>query len=217
MGTFDSLFGNQNAERATEAQVKGLTMGYTGANKALYKGLTNATTQYDRALTESDPLKATYGKGVDMYANAMGLNGAAGNQAAQDAFTAGPGYQWNMDQTLQALGRAGAAAGRLDSGNTSLDFMKAAQGLSAQEWNNWLQGLSGYNPLASQVAQSRSNTLQGLGDLNYRTGDSAASLAWEFGKGVGNANAEKEKANNSGLGSLIGTGIDLGTKLLVGM
>ncbi|MFG1359956.1 hypothetical protein [Xanthobacter pseudotagetidis] len=217
MGTFDSLFGNQNAKRATEAQVKGLTMGYTGAAKALNKGLAGATTQYDKALTESDPLKATYGQGVDMYANAMGLNGAAGSQAAQDAFTAGPGYQWNMDQTLQALGRAGAAAGRLDSGNTSLDFMKAAQGLSAQEYNNWLAGLQGYNGLASNVAASRAGTLQGLGDLNFAKGNSAASLAWEFGKGVGNANAEKEKANNSGLGSLIGTDIDLGTKLFAGM
>jgi hypothetical protein len=217
MGTFDSLFGNQNAERATEAQVKGLTMGYTGANKALKQGLDRATTQYDKALTESDPLKATYGQGVDMYANAMGLNGAEGTAAAQGAFQAGPGYQWNLDQTLQGLGRAGAAAGRLNSGNTSLDFMKAAQGLSAQEWNNWLQGLSGYNGLASNTAQSRAGTLQGLGDLGYKTGDSAASLAWAFGQGVGNANAEKEKNNNAGLGSLIGTGIDLGSKLLGGM
>ncbi len=35
---------------------------------------------------------------ASMYINAMGLGGASGTAAAQDAFTASPGYQFNLDQ-----------------------------------------------------------------------------------------------------------------------
>lgn len=215
MGTFDSLFGNQNAQRTQEATINGLMVGFNRGNRALDKGLADATGYYDKALTESDPLKATYGAGVDMYANAMGLNGAEGTQKAQQAFQAGPGYQWDLDQTLQALGRAGSAAGRLNSGNTSLDFMRAAHGAASQAWNNWLGQLGSYDGLASNIAQSRTNTLQGLGNLNYQTGNSKADLAWKMGQGIAQAGANAESSRDAGLGGLIGAGLNYatGTKL----
>ncbi|GLI25757.1 hypothetical protein GGQ86_004263 [Xanthobacter flavus] len=215
MGTFDSLFGNQNAQRTQEATINGLMVGFNKGNRALDKGLTDASAYYDKSLTETDPLKQTYGKGVDMRANALGLNGAEGSQAALQAFQAGPQYQWNMDNTLQALGRSAAAAGRLNSGNTSLDFMKAAYGLSNGAWNDWLGQLGSYDGLASNTAQSRTNTLQGLGNLNYQTGNNKADLAWKMGQGIAQAGANAESSRDAGLGGLIGAGLNYatGTKL----
>ena len=45
-----------------------------------------------------------------MYMNSLGLNGAAGNQAAVNAFQTGPGYDFQMHQGLNAINRRGPIA-----------------------------------------------------------------------------------------------------------
>ena len=82
--------------------------------------------------------------GANLYADAMGINGADGNSRAVGAFQTGPGYQFAMDQGTQALNRSASAAGMLPSGNTMLAAQQFGQGLANQEYNNWLGGLSGY-------------------------------------------------------------------------
>ena len=46
-----------------------------------------------------------------MSANALGLNGPAGNAAATAAFQAGPGYQFALEQGLEGINRTANAAG----------------------------------------------------------------------------------------------------------
>lgn len=92
-----------------------------------------------------DPSLARDTAGATMYANGLGLNGAAGNAAATGAFQAGPGYQFALDQGMQALTRGASAGGMLASGNTLTAANQFGQGLANQEYGNWLGRLAPYN------------------------------------------------------------------------
>lgn len=93
-----------------------------------------------------NPSIKTATRGADLYADALGINGAGGNERATGAFQTGPGYQFQMDQGLQALNRSASAAGMLPSGNTLLAATDYGQGVANQEYGNWLGRLSGYVP-----------------------------------------------------------------------
>ncbi|CAN7691374.1 hypothetical protein ASC89_27305 [Devosia sp. Root413D1] len=106
--------------------------------------------------------------GAGLYSDAMGLNGAEGITRAQDSFRAAPGYQFALDQGLDAVARKGSAMGRLDSGNTDLDLMRYATGYADQAWGNWMNGLSGYNNMYGQGV-ANDVTARGLG-LDFESG-----------------------------------------------
>jgi len=112
------------------------------------------------------PLAATAG----MSANALGLGGAAGTDAAQAAFRAGPGYQFQLEQGLDAIGRRANAAGMLASGNMLQESQRFGQGLADQEYNRWIDNLQQreglYAPLAGREADYLNTMGQNLGNLN---------------------------------------------------
>lgn len=86
--------------------------GFLGQAGDLYKGMTAA----------GQP-------GLDKY-NALTLGSGAD---IQNALEGTAGYQFNMDQGLQALQRSRAAQGMLGSGNTDTDTMAFASGLAGQQ------------------------------------------------------------------------------------
>lgn len=176
--------------------------GYLGQAGDLYKGLT-----------------ATAQPGVDKY-GALTLGSGADIQKALEG---NAGYQFNLDQGLQALQRSRAAGGMLNSGNTDTDTLSFAQGLAGQQLaaeravlNPYLsmyqQGIGGQAGVlgtqagtATDYYTSRANTLDdttknivGLGSQALLAGDQAKS---------------QNQANmlNAGLGVL-----KLGTSLLGG-
>src|SRR5215204_153916 len=99
-----------------------------------------------------DPLAQTAG----MQANALGLNGPGGTAAAQAAFQTGPGFQFAMEQGLDAVARNANAAGMGASGNALREAQTFGQGLAQQEYNNWQNNLRQreglYAPLAGRQA-----------------------------------------------------------------
>ncbi|MCC6734907.1 MAG: hypothetical protein IT534_02125 [Bauldia sp.] len=82
--------------------------------------------------------------GADMHANALGLNGADGSAAAAAAFRASPGYQWSVDQALEAMLRGASAGGMLASGNTLAAATELGRNLADQEFGGWTDDLAGY-------------------------------------------------------------------------
>jgi hypothetical protein len=68
-------------------------------------------------------------QGLDKY-NLLTLGSG---QDIQNALEGTGGYQFNMDQGLQALQRTRAAQGMLNSGNTDTDTLSFAQGLAGQQ------------------------------------------------------------------------------------
>jgi len=187
--------------------------GYLGQNAGLYGDMRTAGQGYlDSGLNSSlgalgqageayQPLSALaskYGQGTDLYLNSLGVNGATGNQAAQDAFQAGPGYEFAQSQGLDAINRRRAASGMLGSGNADLDAIKYGTGLANQEYGNWQTKLAGLiNPELS-ATQGAATGMAGIGrDIAALYGaDAAARLGLEQAVTTGQAGANTNLANN---------------------
>jgi hypothetical protein len=139
-----------------------LSQGYGAAQGAINQGAGGALGYLDQgsqaALGRLDqarsgiggayaPLQALadqYGTGAGMYANSLGLGGAAGTQAAQQAFQAGPGYDFQLNQGLDAISRRRNMTGG-PGGNVDRDAQVYGQGLANQEYGKWQDRLSPYN------------------------------------------------------------------------
>ena len=67
-------------------------------------------------------------------ADALGLNGQAGNAAATAAFQSGPGYQYQVQQALNGVLRNASATGALGSGNTLAALQNTGNNLANQNW-----------------------------------------------------------------------------------
>ena len=217
MGFLNDLFGGGDAGKATKqaadsnrgllSDLKTENMGYIG------QGLSAGTGYLNQAQDLYKPLSDLGTKGANLYADALGVNGSAGNANAQGAFQAGPGYQFAMDQGQQALERSAAARGSLQSGQTGIDTMKFGQGLANQEYGNWLSNLSGYNNLALSGAQGQAGTLGALAGLSTNAAGQRVGVATDINNGLMGANnqnaAGQEQhvaAKQQGLNSLLSLG-----------
>ena len=135
----------------------------------------------------------------EMFSNALGLNGAAGNEAARTAFQTGPGYQFALDQGLQALERGASSQGRLQSGQTGLDFINYATGLANQEYGNWMDRLA--NPGILQTGLTgQTGALSDLANLAVNTGDRRLNVSSEVLNGMLNVNNQKAQGNQQMIG-----------------
>lgn len=215
MGLLD-LFSDKNEKKAADLT----SQGYKNAQKETYgqidTGVANANADYASALGLYSPLSSTYNNGVTMYANALGLNGADGTSAAQSAYSASPGYQYALDQALQAVNRTASAQGQLGSGQTGLDTIKAAYGLANQDYGSWLDRLSGYNTLAGQAADSQANIYGNMASTDYNAGTTKAGYGWNAINGAAQAQAQYEAGKDQTGANIIGSALGIGKTLLGG-
>jgi hypothetical protein len=168
-----------------DTAMSGLKTGYDTAMPALQTGYNTARADYGRASDLYNPYATTGAQGFNMLANATGLNGPEGNQAAVGAFQAGPGYKWQTDQALEGILRKQGAMGMAMGGNTLAALGDRAGQLANQEYNNWrnqLQGIAntGYNATTAQAGLAR-----GQGDLATGYGQNVANMGYGYGQDVG--------------------------------
>lgn len=172
---------------------KGLKKDYAKALNQITKGqdrsvgaIDSATTQATGAVTGGrDAALAEYqpyvdaGKGASqLYSDALGLNGAAGNANAVSAFQTGPGYDFMMNQGLDAIDRRAASRGLLGSGNTRIDTANYVTGLANQEYGSWLDRLAGQQGFGAGIAGARAGIHTGAGgNLASIYGNAGNSLA----------------------------------------
>lgn len=146
--------------------------------------------------------------GAGLYSDAMGVNGAEGVTRAQEAFRAAPGYQFALDQGLDAVARKGSAMGRLDSGNTDLDLMRYATGYADQAWGNWTNGLSNYNNMYG-AGVDKDVAARG-GSLDFESGLSSAYM------GANNQVAAGKEAGQGAMLDALGTIVGIGGRIAGG-
>jgi hypothetical protein len=131
-----------------------------------------------------DPLRAAAGRygqvGGDasaMLSGALGLRGQGGIDEARAAFQAGPGYDFQVGQGIDAITRAANAGGQVAGGNVLREAQTYGQGLANQEYQNYLKGLSGlaglYSPLESQALAAAG---QGQGQAYLTGGTGGANI-----------------------------------------
>lgn len=231
--------GNQNLNDAWQQGYNALVGGNQTARSDIIGGMGGARTAamggaqnaidflgggYDDALGRSgtgtagalgayDPLaalSAKYGGATTLGLNALGANGEPGTAAARAAFMAGPGYQFNLDQGLDAISRRRNAAGMVDSGNADRDAQKFGAGLASNEYDKWLSNLLGFTSpelaATSGAAAGRAGLLgnQAARDaaLAAASGTSKAGVAG----GLGSTLADLSAREGAGLGNLASTG-----------
>lgn len=216
MGLFD-LFSDKNEKAGMQDYTKSVQKGAKEAGGYLEGGIGNLRTQYGSALDEYSPYAESGRAATGLYSDALGLNGAEGNTRATGAFQTGPGYQFAMDQGLQALERRASSQGRLAGGQTSLDTIGYAQGLGNQEYGSWLDRLNGQQGMGMDAAAGRAGIQTGLGQAEYGYGADRGNLAYTSNEAIGNAKRDyqigKDQTGANIFGAITG-GISMGAQLL---
>jgi hypothetical protein len=181
----------------------------------------------DRAVNAFEPLSALgqkYGGATDMYLNAMGVNGAAGNAAARNAFQTGPGYDFAFGQGMEALNRKRSAGNMYNSGNADQDVINYGQGMANQEWGNWLknfqnfinpelaatsgaaQGVAGANLAGGQMV---SNAVTNQANLTQNDATNRVNLGNTTTGNLANTNNAEAQAKMQASGNALGLGMNL--------
>ena len=230
-GFFSNLFGAGDTGKATKkaAEENIQVLGdYRDTASGLYDtGFDTANERIGEARGLYSGMSKRGLAGLDSYFDALGLNGAEGNARAVDQFQTAPGYDFRMEQGLQALDRRAAGRGMLASGNTNLDTIRFAQGLADQEYNSYLDRLSGLGSLYQQGVSGEANALGNL--ANLATGEAGARVGLEsqYATGLMGANnqiaeademrsaAKRQGANNmlGVVGTLVGSAFSGGRTL----
>jgi hypothetical protein len=115
------------------------------------------------------------------------LLGFEGEQAAQNALTQSPAYQFNLEQGLEAINKGAAARGNFYAPATLRDIGRFSQGLASNEFGNIYQRLFGLSEAGRGAAvQSGQLGVQSVGSQGEALLGGANALA--AGR-VGTANA----------------------------
>lgn len=202
MSFFSDLFGS-GYQNAAQAQIQGLQSAQKDETPYYNQATQNTTNYGSAALAPYTGLVSTGNQGTTALGNALGLNGASGNASALSTLQNTPGYQFALQQGLQAVDRGSAAKGLGTSGNALNAEDQYAQGLASQTYNNYVSQLQPYLGVAENAAQGVANT-------NLTTGSNLASENLGQGNyvsniqtGIGNANAAADTAAQNAENSFI--------------
>jgi len=156
--------------------VQDLNKGQTAALDAMRSGFGTARSDLQTAQAGFSPYTTAGTRALDVYQGAMGLGTPEQNAAARAAFTASPGYQYQVDQATDAAARKAAALGIAGSGNTLNEITNIGSQLANQDWNNWKAGLTGLYGTGLQAQGQVANLGQSLAELAAKAGASEADL-----------------------------------------
>lgn len=206
MGLLD-LFSDSNEKEAAGVVDKAYRKGYKGAKRDLKRGFKGLRQDYagaldqisgsegvatgaintsrDAALAEFDPFVAAAAGAPGMYSDAIGLGGDTGRDRAVSAFRASPGYDFMVNQGLDAIDRRAASRGMLGSGNTRIDTANYVTGVADQEYGSWLDRLAGQQEFGANIAGGRAgiHTASGQNLADIATGSGTRRAAIYTGQG----------------------------------
>ena len=181
-----NLGAGYNAASGAVRAATGNALGYlddgaSGAAQSLQRARDDLTAN-GGAYAPLGELADRYGEGARLYADALGINGAEGAARAKAAFQGGPGWQAQLDTSLDALNRRRNAAGSLFSGNADADAIKLGSDYADQGWKDWLGGLSGYNPLELNATSANATGNAAINSTLANLGVTEANLRNDGGK-----------------------------------
>lgn len=143
------------------------------------------------------------------------MNGPQGNQRAVDAFHAGPGYQYAVDQSLDQTARNAAARGADVGGNTLAALSDRAGNMANQEYGNWQNRLNGYVSPELQAVGGQAGAAAGKAPVYTGTANNIANLGTNTANSIAGQNTQSANAEMAGNANLWGGLLNLG-KLGVG-
>ena len=205
MGFFGSLFGTDQADAARQAAQDTYTKQLQAA-----RNISNFGDQYAQNFQNLSQSYAPYTQ-----------TGLSSNAALQrlisdpSSLSSLPGYQFQLDQGINALDRSAAARGMLNSGRQSKDLLRFGQGLADSTYGSQLARLmalnqQGIGATGAQVG-TQAQGLQGQLGTRQTAYQGQYGAAPTIGQGItGAANAQGQGAANifnlasSGIGELMG-------------
>jgi hypothetical protein len=150
-----------------------------GAQKSAANTAANTQlSMYNQTRNDLQPYAQAGQNAFSALSNLMGQGGTAASQNMLAGLQQYPGYQFAMDQGVQALDRSAASKGLLLSGGQLKDITAYGQGLATQNFNNYFNQ-------QYQLASLGENAAAQTGQL----GASAASQAGGYQQAAGNATA----------------------------
>lgn len=201
MGLFD-IFNTNDQTAAANAQIAGLNTGNAQATGNINQGIGALTTNYGAALA---PFTQNFGQaqgGVTQLGNVLGLNGAAGSDAALTALRNTPGYKFQQGTLDDTVNAQAAATGMNASGNQLLALNKVNQGLADSTYNNYVSQLQPFLGASNSAASGIANVDTGLGSSLAGQYGNLANLNYSTATGIGNANANADLAGLNASGNI---------------
>lgn len=224
MSFFGDIFGGEAAKDAAAANKKRLDqlktegLGYLDTGR---QGALGALGSAEKAFNPVTGLAQKYNAAGDLYLGALGVNGPEGTQAAVDAFQSSPGYDFAVNQSLDALDRRAASRGLLGSGNNSLDTLNVVHGLADQDYSDYLNRLSGLTSLGAQTttagAQGIATARAAKAPIYTNDANQRVALAGGITRGINDQETQAANAETAGAGNVLNFGMNLaklGTALL---
>lgn len=208
MGLFD-IFTGAPAKEAAEKNSALLRQNQAQGTDVLNTGQTNSLAALSNAGGMYAPLAQKYGQGTNLYLDSLGVNGAQGNQNATQAFQAGPGYQYQVNQALDQTNRAAAATGGLQGGNTLAALSDRAGNMANQEYGNWQTKLGGLINPELQSVTGQASAEAGKVPVYQGTANSLVGLGTNTTNGINSQNTQAANAEMQGSGNLWGLGMNL--------
>src|SRR4029078_3590218 len=139
-------------------------------------------------------------QGLDQYGHLVGLNGVTDmNKTLKNL----PGYQFALNQSIEAAKRGAAGQGNLQSGNYLTDLQNRGEGLASQNYFNYLNALNPYFGLSQNAAAGQLGVANGQGAVagqqaNVATGLGSQLAGIATNQGTQLANIATGTANNIG-------------------
>lgn len=207
MGLFD-VFSGDSAKEAAAAKAAALQTGYNQFSDLAGQGRGALTTNYTAALQPYQELYAKGSRGYDAYADATGASGPEGLARAKANFQASPGFEFALNQALDANDRRAAGRGMLASGNTIDDTNRIATGYAMQDWGNYVDRLQPFLGQASGAAAGQAGLYSGLGEGLNRSYLGQGAQAYNTQAGIGDANADAAMADYNASANLWNFGLN---------
>jgi hypothetical protein len=208
MGIFDALTGKP-AQQATDlnlarlGSLKNEGMGYLDAGK------TGAIDALNTAGGYYAPLTAKYGAGTDLYLDSLGVNGAEGNQRAVNAFQTNPGYDFQVNQALDALDRRAASRGMLASGNNTIDTLGTVTGLANQAYTGWQNNLAGLINPELTATGGKAGAQQNIAGVYQNDANNRVALTSGVVNGQNNAQTQGANAQMQSSANALNLGLNI--------
>ena len=226
MGIFD-IFTGDSAKKAADQNKQLLQANQTAGTNTLNQGQTNATGALDQSAGLYGNLASKYGGATTLGLDALGVNGAAGNDRATSAFRASPGYQYSVDQALQGVLRNANTMGGVAGGNTIAAVSDRAGNMADQQYGSWIDRLNGYTSPELAATGGQAGAIASKAPVYTTTASNIANLGTNTANGIANQNTQAANAEMQGSGNLWNLGLNLakmgigaatgGTSLLGGM
>lgn len=139
------------------------------ANSAIKSGISGVKGAFDEGVSA---LNQFLPQGVNAYnqlGDYLGLGGTAAQAQAMQSYTESPAMQYQREKTMRAVMQNARALGGV-GGNAQLELARELSGLQTQDYNNYLDRLSG-------VANTGFGAAQGVGSLRGQQAGITGNLA----------------------------------------